>query len=152
MDPRYDQTVQSAFPFHSDEPVRRVSARLFPYNLATRSPVAVVDLERPRVRIGRASSSLPVNSVIPPEPEKVIIDNTDAGVDIWGDPSISRDHARVERVAGEWVIIDENSTNGTYVDGVRVLSCVLRDGDRVRIGNTAQFHFCVVHEVVELSS
>lgn len=151
MSEQIDQTLESAFPLQRAEPVRCVRARLFPYNLATRSPISVVELDSPRLRIGRASSTLPIAATTPPEPSRIIMDYGDGGVEVWGDPSISRDHARIDRLSGEWVLFDELSTNGTYVDGVRVHSCILRDGDRVRIGHTAQFHFCVVHEIVDLA-
>jgi pSer/pThr/pTyr-binding forkhead associated (FHA) protein len=35
---------------------------------------------------------------------------------------------------------DSGSTNGTFVNGVRVESCQLKDNDRIRVGN-AEFRF-----------
>src|SRR4051812_1293766 len=48
--------------------------------------------------------------------------------------SVSRRHAKVEPVEGGYRLIDLGSTNGTYVNGLRLKDHVLRDGDRVQIG------------------
>jgi len=52
------------------------------------------------------------------------------------DPSVSRAHAVVEFDAGEPIVRDLDSTNGTYVNGRRVRVESLRDGDELRFGNT----------------
>ena len=52
------------------------------------------------------------------------------------DPSVSRAHAIVEFDAGEPVVRDLDSTNGTFVNGRRVRVESLRDGDELRFGNT----------------
>ena len=55
------------------------------------------------------------------------------------DPGISRRHAEI-RVSGrarpEVSVVDLGSTNGTMVDGSRVRESTLRDGQRLRVGNT----------------
>jgi pSer/pThr/pTyr-binding forkhead associated (FHA) protein len=60
------------------------------------------------------------------------------GVDVLlPDPRVSLVHARVERRVGEYVISDERSTNGTFVNGVRLAPAeprALREGDRLIIG------------------
>ena len=48
--------------------------------------------------------------------------------------NISRIHARIVIVGEEYRLEDLNSTNGTFVNGVRVSRCVLRDNDQVRVG------------------
>jgi two-component system, cell cycle response regulator len=48
--------------------------------------------------------------------------------------SVSRKHARIERFGGGHKIVDCGSTNGTYVNGVRVKEQLLKDGDRIGIG------------------
>jgi pSer/pThr/pTyr-binding forkhead associated (FHA) protein len=53
------------------------------------------------------------------------------------DPSVSLRHASIEVDAGEHAIIDENSTNGTFIGGVRLAPNaprVLRSGDLIRVG------------------
>ena len=53
------------------------------------------------------------------------------------DINISRHHAVVRReVANSWVISDEGSTNGTFVNGRRIKSAPLRDGDIIVMGTT----------------
>lgn len=49
--------------------------------------------------------------------------------------SVSREHARIFPQNEEFVIEDINSTNGTYVNGVRVNRCVLRHNDLIRVGD-----------------
>ena len=52
------------------------------------------------------------------------------------DPSISRDHALIRRVEGEYVLSDLDSSNGTFVNGQRVYEARrLAPGDRVRLAN-----------------
>lgn len=50
------------------------------------------------------------------------------------DNSASRHHARIQPVEG-YVIFDLQSTNGTWVNNVRVNQCKLGDGDYIRVGN-----------------
>ncbi|MCC6804658.1 MAG: FHA domain-containing protein [Anaerolineae bacterium] len=60
------------------------------------------------------------------------------------DPSISRPHARLERIDGNWVLYDLGSANGTAVNGTPVVNeagRVLHDGDVITLGGTvAMFH------------
>jgi pSer/pThr/pTyr-binding forkhead associated (FHA) protein len=54
------------------------------------------------------------------------------------DPSVSRPHARLQRVEDAWSIIDLGSANGTFVNNTRVTEKGhgLQDGDTLRIGTT----------------
>ncbi len=49
-------------------------------------------------------------------------------------PSISRRHAKFVWEGGEVTLYDLDSSNGSYVNGNRIRSQVLLDGDRLRIG------------------
>lgn len=49
---------------------------------------------------------------------------------------VSRQHAVIKREASTFIIIDQNSTNGTFVNSERRVTCVLRDQDLITIGNT----------------
>ena len=50
------------------------------------------------------------------------------------DDAVELQHARIEQIDGDYVISDENSITGVYVNGVRVTSKTLADGDRIIIG------------------
>jgi len=59
---------------------------------------------------------------------------------IKGDLEISRLHCTIQRQEdGSFLLIDEESRNGTFLNGQRVFNnreTTLRDGDEIRIGNT----------------
>jgi len=54
------------------------------------------------------------------------------------DEEVSRVHAELERVGGEWALVDDGlSRNGSFVNGERVVGRRrLRDGDALRLGGT----------------
>jgi pSer/pThr/pTyr-binding forkhead associated (FHA) protein len=59
------------------------------------------------------------------------------GCDIFfQDESVSRHHARIWREGDTYLLEDLGSSNGTHVDGIPILSCVLRDGDTVQVGQS----------------
>jgi len=65
-------------------------------------------------------------------------------IPIKGDPEISRIHCTIQRQEdGSYLIIDEESRNGTFLNGKRIYSNeehTLKDGDEIRIGAT-KFRF-----------
>ncbi len=48
---------------------------------------------------------------------------------------ISRVHARIFFRDEDYYVEDLGSTNGTYVNGIKVIRCVLRNNDRIEIGS-----------------
>lgn len=53
------------------------------------------------------------------------------------DLAVSRLHTIVGRDdSGRYFIHDENSANGTYVNGQRIADHVLEEGDEVQVGQT----------------
>ncbi|MBI5509214.1 MAG: GGDEF domain-containing protein [Deltaproteobacteria bacterium] len=50
--------------------------------------------------------------------------------------SVSRQHAKIVSKEGRWVLIDLDSTNGSFVNDQQVTQTDLRDGDMVRVGQT----------------
>ncbi|HTX92360.1 MAG TPA: FHA domain-containing protein [Anaerolineales bacterium] len=56
--------------------------------------------------------------------------------------SVSREHTRLRREGRRWFVDDLGSTNGTYLNGERVLtSLALLDGDSLKVGDvTFIFH------------
>jgi pSer/pThr/pTyr-binding forkhead associated (FHA) protein len=64
--------------------------------------------------------------------------NPSNDVSLPWDEEVSRLHAELERIGGEWTISDDGlSRNGTFVNGSRIAGRVrLRDGDVIRAGAT----------------
>ncbi len=59
----------------------------------------------------------------------------DPGCDIvLDDPAISKKHAQLLLVDGEYMVRDQNSHNGTFVDNERVTHRTLKNGDVIAIG------------------
>ena len=52
------------------------------------------------------------------------------------DPSVSRFHCAIEAAETDFVLRDLTSSNGTFVDGVRVRECCVRAGQRLRLGQS----------------
>ncbi len=70
----------------------------------------------------------------------------EADVCLPWDPGISRLHAELIHRAGEWVIADDGSQNGTFVNGLAVEGRRrLRDGDLITVGATP-LTFCAPSE------
>ncbi|MBN2711507.1 MAG: FHA domain-containing protein [Planctomycetes bacterium] len=63
----------------------------------------------------------------------------------------SRRHAELYWDGSSFVIIDLNSSNGTTVNGNRISSCVLNDGDFIEIG-LQSFKYRVVKDPTELET
>lgn len=59
----------------------------------------------------------------------------DPGADlVVNDPSVSRRHALIERRTEGWVVLDQRSANGTFVNSQRVDQAVLQSGQQLRVG------------------
>lgn len=54
--------------------------------------------------------------------------------------NVSRVHAQVAFRNDEYYLEDLDSTNGTYVNGIRIKKCLLRNNDQIDIGE-ARIHF-----------
>ena len=53
---------------------------------------------------------------------------------VISDPNVSRVHAWVTLKKGEVVVIDRGSTNGTYVNNVKIENAKLKSGDVIQLG------------------
>jgi len=61
---------------------------------------------------------------------------------VIGDPEVSRQHSRITRTPGGYVVEDMGSTNGTFVNGERLAAPrVLRDGDLVGLSEKVTLSF-----------
>jgi len=55
---------------------------------------------------------------------------------VLADPAVSRKHAGIRKVNGNYELADLGSTNGVYVNGHKVPKKTLDAGDIIRVGNT----------------
>jgi FHA domain len=67
--------------------------------------------------------------------DELLVGRHDACDVVVGHPSVSRKHARLSFRDGHWVLRDLDSTNGTRVNGKRVVRCRLEPGDRLSLGS-----------------
>jgi len=86
--------------------------------------------------VGRPN--LPLRLPLPASPNPLTIGRMRRLVDLWVDSPeqpklVSRRHASLtyNKEDGSWVLQDLNSLNGTFVNDIKVLRVVLRDGDVV---------------------
>jgi predicted component of type VI protein secretion system len=56
---------------------------------------------------------------------------------VVADGSVSRRHARLEKRAGAWWVVDQGSANGTYVNSLKVAEQALKNGQELRFGALA---------------
>jgi len=97
-----------------------------------RQAIVTLDAAAPPVTIGRRSH----NDVV-----------------LGWDAEVSRVHAQLEPVGGEWMLVDDGlSRNGSYVNGQRIAGRRrLRDGDRLCFGETPVL-FCAAAREGSLST
>jgi pSer/pThr/pTyr-binding forkhead associated (FHA) protein len=57
--------------------------------------------------------------------------------------AVSKVHARIERAADQVLLEDLSSSNGTFVNGTRVRTAVLRDTDTLELANVAKFRVVI---------
>lgn len=79
--------------------------------------------------------------LVPSQGEPIRIDDSpvtvgrDASANVvLRDPSVSRRHAVLERGSQSWMVADQASGNGTWIDGQRVIKAMLREGQSLRFG------------------
>lgn len=71
-----------------------------------------------------------------------LVGRTDAAHVRLPDDGVSRRHAKIIRDAdGSAKLVDLESTNGTYINGRRIHAEGLREGDRIRFGQSATLDF-----------
>jgi Nif-specific regulatory protein len=74
----------------------------------------------------------------------VVIGRETAATLCLADASVSRRHTQIEKENDEFIILDLESLNGTFINDVPIKRRALQHGDRVRIGDS-QFLF-LLHE------
>ncbi|MBA3817927.1 MAG: diguanylate cyclase [Deltaproteobacteria bacterium] len=65
------------------------------------------------------------------------------------DDSISRNHARIRHDSNGLWVDDLESRNGTFVNGIRITSAPLQDGDKIQVGRTTVLRFAYADELDE---
>ncbi len=102
------------------------------------APAAPAASSRPGRLLVLESDVLPPGAAIMlDEPEVLIGRDPHAAAMLEGDGFVSARHAMVRVRAGAPTVLDLGSTNGTFVNGTRIVSEVpLRDGDEVAVGST----------------
>jgi len=81
---------------------------------------------------------------------EIVIGRTDDAAIQLDDDGVSRKHARISITPNLQVVLNDlGSTNGTYVNGARVIEHVLKNGDKVQIGPQAVLKFQYQDELDE---
>lgn len=71
------------------------------------------------------------------EARQVTFGRHDTATVVLTDPYASDFHARIDPEGDEWLLVDEGSTNGTYLNQVRLTAATpLRAGDQISFGRT----------------
>jgi len=105
----WDRTMPGSVPLHDLQ--RFVRAAVFEQVRGPGAPQRHL-LARDRVVIGRSEGDIRIASA-----------------------ELSRSHMRIERSGTEYVCTDLDSSNGVYLNGVKIHSAVLREGDVLQLGD-----------------
>jgi transcriptional regulator with AAA-type ATPase domain len=101
----------------------------------------VLEPERPRAGGARYSLTATSEVLIGRGPERSARRESGNGVTqltlSLPAPRVSAVHARLRNHRGHWTVQDLGSTNGTYVNGVRVTEAVLKDRDLLEMGQVS---------------
>src|SRR5258708_22232723 len=73
----------------------------------------------------------------PNTPSRILLGTSEVCALRLTDPTVSRRHAAFEASGKRFRLMDLQSTNGTFVDGVRIVEAYVRGGEIVRCGSTA---------------
>jgi hypothetical protein len=76
------------------------------------------------------------NQTLPLTEEVTTIGSVAGNTVVLADPAVSRKHAGIRRIDGNYELADLGSTNGVYVNGHKVPKKTLEIGDIIRVGNT----------------
>jgi len=76
------------------------------------------------------------NQTLPLAEEVTTIGSVAGNTVVLADPAVSRKHAGIRKVDGNYELADLGSTNGVYVNGHKVPKKTLEPGDIIRVGNT----------------
>jgi len=104
---------------------------------------AVLDRKKAGEKSGKFEGSLTIQGV---EPKKymlsekaVTIGSSENNSIVLSDRFLSSFHCRIFKEEGKYFIADAGSTNGTFINGVRVQVSELPDGSRISLGKSELF-------------
>ena len=89
-------------------------------------------LARLRARLRRRGVGLPEPSRL--AQARLVIGRSSACQLVLADDTVSRRHAELHAEEGRWLLRDLGSSNGTWVNGRRVIEAEVRPGDLVQLG------------------
>jgi len=90
-----------------------------------------------------------LGEIFPVESEIIIGRDPDASLRLAEDEGVSRRHARVTPMSEGAFLTDLGSANGTFVDGEKVTERVLKEGMKIRVGQTTVLKFARYDAVEE---
>ena len=123
------------------------------------SPISPLSSKRPTVSMsapdlppGGAAGAILVH-IYPPGatwgfrfpvgPAPVIIGRDPGSTIVSEDQTVSARHARIEHVpGGAFQVIDQGSTNGTFINEVRIACAAIQDRDQLRVGASVYRFLC----------
>ena len=105
--------------------------KLFPFE----EPESVVPAVRRQTWAWLRPSGDGVRSGFPLNKDHIIVGREVKCAIMLNDNSVSRQHSSITRLAEGYLLKDMGSSNGTYVNGHRVQEALLKDGDRISIGD-----------------
>jgi hypothetical protein len=134
-----EQPLSQATPFMPDPLPRAQPVQKIVLQDATPDPIAVA---APSMPMGEPTIVTQDGTVIPlSEGPTAVGRDPGLGLSLTAETTVSRRHAQFSRIGNEVTLEDFASTNGTYVNGVRIQSpVVLNPGDAVQFGS-AKFRY-----------
>lgn len=90
----------------------------------------------PQPAVGERGSLVLAGRTIPLTQPEITIGRLPECEVVVDDPGASRQHARIRRTDGGFVLVDLGSTNGTLLNDAPIQEQVLESGDRITIGQT----------------
>jgi two-component system cell cycle response regulator len=89
-----------------------------------------------------------LGEIFPLEPEREFVLGRDVACEVrLRDTGVSRQHASIVAGADGARLRDLGSTNGIFVDGIRVAECRLQDGQRVQMGMHTALKYCLCDDL-----
>ncbi|HET8844670.1 MAG TPA: FHA domain-containing protein, partial [Ktedonobacteraceae bacterium] len=83
---------------------------------------------------GMLQDALSEMQPVPLTMDRITLGRTDENTVVLNHPQVSARHALLEKIDGNYQIVDTNSTNHVYVNDARISSAILHSGDEMRIG------------------